>query len=193
MKNRLVAFYKFFLKYFLQGLFLLAPISVTLFILYSAYRFIFNLFPTNNVLMVWIALIVMIPLIAFFGYLGSSLIMSPIIKYFDDVIEEVPLIKVIYSASKDLLSAFVGKKKKFSEPVLVKLSSDGNIEKIGFITCKDLSLIGISGSKVAVYLPLSYAISGDLYIVPSENITPINAPSSEVMKFIVTGGITEIK
>ena len=65
------------------------------------------------------------------------------------------------------------------------------LEKLGFITQKDLSKLGIEG-KVAVYLPHSYNFSGNLYIVPIENVTPIDASASESMKFIVSGGVTEL-
>ncbi len=100
------------------------------------------------------------------------------------------MVKVIYTSIKDFMSAFVGKEKRFTEPVLVKVSHDSNLEKMGFVTQRDLRNLGIAGEKVAVYLPHSYNFSGNLFIVPVENITPINAPPAEVMKFIVTAGLT---
>jgi uncharacterized membrane protein len=106
--------------------------------------------------------------------------------------EKVPFIKVIYSSTKDFMSAFVGQKKKFTETVMVKMNNDAEIYKLGFITQKDLSNIGIKEGMIAVYLPHSYNFSGNLFIVPAANVTPINAPPSEMMKFIVSGGITEI-
>jgi len=42
------------------------------------------------------------------------------------------------------------------------------------------------------FLPRSYNFSGNLFIVDNDLITPIDAPSDEVMKFIVSGGITRI-
>jgi uncharacterized membrane protein len=103
-----------------------------------------------------------------------------------------PLIKIIYTAVKDLVSAFVGQKKRFNKPVLIKVSSESALEKIGFVTNDDLSIIGQSNEKVAVYLPHSYAWSGNLFIVPADHITPIKASSTEVMKFVVSAGVTNI-
>ena len=94
---------------------------------------------------------------------------------------------------KDIFEAFVGQKKKFDKPVLVKMSQTQEIERIGFITQKNLSQIGIEGNKVAVYFPFSYAITGELLIVPAENVSIINASSAEVMRFIVSGGVTQIE
>ena len=73
------------------------------------------------------------------------------------------------------------------------MNKDADIEKLGFITNEDLSDIGIHGEKVAVYLPHSYNFSGNLFIVPKENVTSIDASSGDMMKFIVSGGVTEIE
>lgn len=62
---------------------------------------------------------------------------------------------------------------------------------MGFITHKDLSIIGFEGF-VSVYFPHSYNFSGNVFIVPAEKVKPIDANPSDVMKFIVTGGVTEL-
>ena len=89
-----------------------------------------------------------------------------------------------------MMNAIVGDEKKFTEPVLVKINDSG-IKRIGFVTQKDLSKLTIEG-HVAVYFPWSYTFTGNLYIVPIENITPINANPAEVMKFALSGGVSEI-
>ena len=55
------------------------------------------------------------------------------------------------------------------------------------MTQKDLSDLEIIG-KVSVYFPHSYNFSGEMFIVPAELVRPINIPSAEAMKFIVSGG-----
>jgi len=95
---------------------------------------------------------------------------------------------VIYSSIRDLLSAFVGKEKKFNNPVLVKVNHLSNLEKLGFLTQDDLSHLGVEGKKVAVYFPHSYNFSGELFIVPIEHVRPVDITSVEHMKFIVSGG-----
>ena len=90
------------------------------------------------------------------------------------------------------MNTFVGNKKGFNQPVLIKLYEKSTIERIGFITNEDLKNLGIKDGKVLVYLPHSYAFSGQLYIVDRSYITKIDSPSSEIMKLIVSGGVTEI-
>ena len=76
---------------------------------------------------------------------------------------------------------------------MVKLSTDMEVQKLGFITKEDLSGIGIADENVAVYFPHSFNFSGNLFIVPRKNITPLDAKSQIVMKFIVSGGVTELE
>ena len=182
---------KKFIGYFLQGLLYTVPIAVTIFIIYKTFNAIDNILPIEDY--PGLGIVIILVGITLFGFLGSTIIARPIFSYFDRTIEKAPLIKIIYSAVKDLLSAFVGTKKSFDHPVLVKLIEHPGIEKLGFITKSDLSELGIGSNKVAVYLPHSYAWSGNLFIVSKENITPIDASSTTGMKFIISGGVTQIE
>lgn len=175
------------LNYFIQGLLYTAPISITIYVFVKAFLFIDNILPLD---IPGLGIIVIITLITIVGFLASSLIGKPISAYLLKLVEKTPLVKDIYSSIKDLISAFVGKKKKFSEPVLVKMNDHG-LEKLGFITQRDLSELGIEGGKIAVYLPYSYGIMGSLYIVDIKNVTLINASSTQIMKFIVSGGVIQ--
>ena len=195
MKGKLV---RGFINYFFKGLLFLAPVAITLWAIIQLFKLIDGLL--QGVIDKYIGmhipglgLIILLSLITFIGFIGSTIIFRPIITYFDKLLARAPLIKIIYTAVKDLVSAFVGQKKRFTEPVLVQLDRDSNIEKIGFITNKDLSIVGISNEKVAVYLPHSYAWSGNLIIVSAIYVKPIEASSTEIMKFIISAGVTHIE
>jgi len=127
------------------------------------------------------------------GYVGSKLVTSPIFGFFNRLINKTPIIKIIYSSVKDLLSAFVGNKKKFTKPVLVKLVRDSEASQMGFLTQDDLTNIGIAGGMVSVYVPFSYSIMGNLYIVPSVNVKALDISPTDAMKFIVSGGVTNVE
>ena len=86
----------------------------------------------------------------------------------------------------------MGSKRKFDRPVLVKLGGGSEVERLGFITQTDLSHIGVGEGKVAVYLPHAFNWSGNLYIVPMANVTPIDARAADVMKFVVSGGVSHV-
>lgn len=189
---------KLLLAWFLRGLLFIAPFAITIYILVFSFNFVDGIL-TNVIANIigWrvpgLGLIVMLLIITLIGYLGSSILFKPLLFSFDKLVSQTPLIKVIYTSIKDLMSAFVGKEKRFTEPVLVKVNRESDLEKMGFVTQRDLTNLGIPSGKVAVYLPHSYNFSGNLFIVPVENITPLNVPPSEVMKFIVTAGVTSIE
>jgi uncharacterized membrane protein len=195
MNNKLV---RGFMNYFLKGLLFLAPITITIWAILELFSWINGLlqgviYQYIGVHIPGLGLLILLLLITFIGFIGSTIIFKPLVIYFDKIMVRAPLIKIIYTAVKDLVSAFVGQKKRFTEPVLVQLDRASNIEKLGFITNKDLSVIGISNEKVAVYLPHSYAWSGNLIIISTKYVKPIQASSTELMKFIISAGVTNIE
>ncbi len=191
-------FFKKIFRYFFQGLLYIAPVTVTVWSIYIIFQWVDGLLISylDDLLGVHIpglGIIVLLLVITLTGMLGSTILFKPFISFFDQLFVKAPLIKIIYTSVKDLVSAFVGQKRKFNEPVLVKVGKGYELEKIGFITNKDLKFLGISDKKVAVYLPHSYAWSGNLFIVPAEHIKPLDAPATEVMKFIISAGVTNLE
>lgn len=180
-------FWKAIVKYFLQGLFYLVPIAVTIYVIIYLVIKIDGLI---NLPIPGLGIIVLLAVVTLVGYLGTHVFLG-YLRPFERAMEKTPLIKLIYSSLKDLMNAFVGKKKQFKSPVLVKMGND--TERLGFVTKNDLSDLGIDKEKVAVYFPFSYAISGEVLIVPKKNVTTINASSADVMKMIVSGGVTSVE
>jgi uncharacterized membrane protein len=180
---------KKFINYFLQGLLYLVPISVTTYVVYWTFIKIDSILPFN---FPGLGLISIISLITLIGYLGSVIIASPINSFFQRILNRAPLLKTIYTSVKDMMNTFVGKKKGFSEPVLVKVYENSTIERIGFVTNEDIEFLNIKKGKVLVYLPHSYAISGQLFVVEKKDVTPIDKSSGEIMKLIISGGVTEV-
>ena len=179
--------------YFLQGLILVAPFGLTIYIIVLIFSFLNNLiagifgdiFPFN---IPGFGLLVVFLAIALLGLLARTVIARPLRYMWTRFLDKAPLVKLIYSSLKDLMNAFVGTEKKFNRPVRVKVNLISDLEKLGFLTEEDLVHLGIEGNKVAVYFPHSYNFSGEMFIVPAEHVTPLDAPPSEVMKFIVSGG-----
>ena len=104
----------------------------------------------------------------------------------DSLFTRLPLVKLLYGSIKDLINAFVGNKKSFSQPVLVRVSSEGNAHVLGFITCQSLDHLDLT-DMVSVYVPQSYNFAGQLLLFPRHQVTLLQANSTEVMTFIVSG------
>ncbi|MBI5540004.1 MAG: DUF502 domain-containing protein [Bacteroidia bacterium] len=177
------------LYYFIQGLFYTAPIGVTLYVLYRLFVFVDSWFAgLFKPAIPGLGIVLTITAVTVLGFIGGTVIARPMMEMLNRFITRLPIIKEIYVPLKDFFAAFVGKEKKFTAPVLVKINNISNLEKLGFLTQKDLSELKVEGTKVAVYFPHSYAFSGEMYIVPSEFVTPLDIQPSEAMKFILTGG-----
>lgn len=185
------------LNYFLQGLLYIAPFAITIYIIYVIFNFINGLlgdtiekylkidFPALGIIIVFFFLVIV-------GIIGQSIIARPFKILFKHIMDRAPILKLIYSAFNDLFSAFVGKERKFNKPVIALVNPISNLEKLGFLTQEDLSKLG-EKDKVAVYFPHSYNFSGELFIVPSNQVRPIDVNPAMVMKFIVSGGVSDIQ
>lgn len=175
------------LSYFLQGLLYTLPVFATVYVIIEAIIFVDGIIPVK---VPGLGLLIILSSLTLIGFIGTRFITPNIISV-DKYLDKVPLIKTVYTSVKDLLSAFVGKKKRFTEPVLVKM--EGNVERFGFVTQHDLTDLGISADKVAVYIPFSYALTGNLIVVPKTSISPVDGNSADIMKFVISGGVTEIE
>lgn len=181
-------------NYFLQGLLYIAPMSITAYIVYSLFTFMDGLLQEQLIKFFGIEIpglgvLTLVVFLIFIGFIGRTFIADPLKVLFKKIVESIPLLNFVYTAFNDLFKAFVGKEKKFNQPVLVKVNLNSDLEKLGFITEENLEMLG-EKNKVAVYFPHSYNFSGELFIVPKENIKPIAMNSSDVMKFVVSAGLT---
>lgn len=175
------------LKYFLRGLLLVLPVFGTIWLVYYLITMIDGFLDFTNV--PGLGIVIIFTGVTLVGAFASGLLVQPILDLIDDLLERVPGVKIIYTSIKEFLEAFVGDKRKFKEPVVVNMGN--GLHRMGFVTQKDLSIIDMEG-YVTVYFPHSYNFSGNVYIIPSENVRHIDANPSDVMKFVVTGGVTEL-
>jgi len=192
---------------FFQGVIVLAPIGITVWVIVSLFNWVDNFLPNllNSLFPIRFAavngqipkvtglgFVVVILLVLIVGWLSSLYFMERLVSIFDKVLEKTPGIKIIYSSVKDFLEAFAGNKKKFDEPVLVNVDS-ADVWRIGFITQETTVHFGLS-THMTVYVPHSYAISGITYIVPAERVKklPKGISAAEAMKYVVSGGVTTV-
>ncbi|WGV62282.1 DUF502 domain-containing protein [Brevibacillus brevis] len=185
---------KRFIRYFLEGLLFVIPLAVTIYILYWIFTTVDNWFyrlvhKWFNLQIPGLGVLLTILGITIIGFLASNVLTRGVLSLVSTVFEKVPFIKLIYTSIKDLIGAFVGEKKSFDKPVLVALSKDGNAKAIGFITKESLDSFGLT-DHVAVYLPQSYNFAGNLLLFPSDQVQLLDTESSEVMAFLVSGGVS---
>lgn len=190
MKPKYPRWIRLLINSFFRGLIFTAPIFITVYTIVLLIRWLDGLIPG---LFPGLSLAIVLSTVTIIGGLSSVLLFNPVMGFIESIFSKAPVTKVIYTSIKDLFNAFVGNKKLFTQPVMVMLFKESGIQKLGFITKQDLSAIGITG-MAAVYFPHSYNFSGNLYLVPKENITVLPAfEAADALKFIVSGGVTEIE
>lgn len=198
--------YKKLFQYFLQGVLVLAPITITIWAIMAVFSFIDGILPNilhsifpkmmedaaGNIRHIpGLGFLLVILFVFLIGYLSSSYIFGKFVEMFDKLLEKTPGIKFIYSTLKDFFEAFAGEKKRFTKNVLANVD-DNDVWRVGFITQEDMEDFGLR-DYVAVYVPMAYSVAGNVYIIPRQRVRPItNISATETMKFAVSGGVTNM-
>ncbi|MCO6498571.1 MAG: DUF502 domain-containing protein [Chitinophagaceae bacterium] len=177
------------LQYFLQGLLILGPVLITVYVIYLVFERIDSILrPIINV--PGLGFLVVVAFIILVGYLSSFFVLGRLLSLLDHILERTPGIKLLYSFVRDFFEAFAGNKKKFTQNVLANVDYP-DVWRVGFITQEDMTNFGMK-DYVAVYLPMSYSVAGNVYIVPREKIRMLpEVSATEAMKFAVSGGVSE--
>jgi uncharacterized membrane protein len=189
-------FFRKSVGYFFQGLLFITPIGVTIFVLVWFVNLMDDLFEPliSNVLPYHIpgfGLIFSFFWLALLGYFIAHLVSRSAVTWFDGLMKKAPLIKVIYFAVKDLITVFFGKEDRMGKPVKVCVSRDPLQYRFGFQTREDLSEFGFGTDMLSVYLPFSYGVMGNQIVVKRSDVEYLDVKSSEMMKFIVSGGVVQ--
>lgn len=186
------------LNYFFKGLIVVVPIGAAAFLIFWAVSSVDSALNLSDVL--WtdskgkpmhipgLGILNVFVVIMFAGILVTNVITDPIRRWFKRWINRLPFFNFLYSSIKDLTEAFVGDEKKFNEAVIVEVNEFG-LKKIGFLVQKDLTKLNLPG-EVAVYFPYSYSFAGQVVIVAASKVKPIDKNAADMMKFVISGGVS---
>ncbi|MFI5137392.1 MAG: DUF502 domain-containing protein [Sphingobacteriales bacterium] len=186
------------LNYFVKGLLIVVPLGAAFFLIFWLVKsldsalnlsgFILSTKSGKPLYIPGLGIVNVIVVILIAGILVTNVITDPIKRWFNRWINRLPLFKFLYSSIKDLTEAFVGEEKKFNEAVIVEVNEFG-LKKIGFIVQKDLSSLNLPG-EVAVYFPFSYSFAGQVVIIAADKVKPIDKSAANMMKFVISGGVS---
>ncbi|MBI5857955.1 MAG: DUF502 domain-containing protein [Sphingobacteriales bacterium] len=180
--------FKKIVRYFLQGLIILAPIGLTAYVLYWLFEKVDNILrPYLDI--PGLGFVIIIAFVLLVGWISSTFLVGGIFNFFDQWIERAPVIKFIYSSTKEFFEAFSGDKKKFDKPILANAFGD-DVWVMGFLTDEELAKFDMGAEMVSIYIPQAYHWAGQLYVLPRNKVRKIEKVSSgDVMKYSVTGGV----
>lgn len=131
---------------------------------------------------------------------GLVFSVSPVLWVFQKVETQLlkfPLFKPVYSAIKDMASLMVSDAKQPAQrqTVLVKQANDTYV--VGFVTADHLphsveaKLNTPDEQWVPVLMQLSYQVAGVTTLVRKSDLTFVDWPFEEAMRFMLTAGISQ--
>jgi uncharacterized membrane protein len=181
------------------GILVILPLGITFLVL----KFVFNaLHSTLDPLMPKVSVYflqrdISIPglgIIGFFlllyliGIIATNVLGRKLIHWTDKLFINIPVVKNIYSSSKQLTDAFsTTKKGSFRQAVFVEFPQEGNFV-LGFITNELTDLE--DEKKITVFIPTGFAPpAGHLLFLPREKVFPSQMTVEEAIKTIMSVGI----
>eukprot|EP00249_Psilotum_nudum_P005193 c18655_g1_i1 orf=328-1098(+) len=183
-------------KKFVSGCVILLPIAITFFVTWWFIQFVDGFFsPIYAQLGVHIFGLGFVTSIAFIflaGVFVSSWVGASILWLGEWVIKQMPLVKHIYSASKQISTAISPDKntQAFKEVAIIRHPRVGEYA-FGFITS---SVILQSDTGVeelcSVYVPTNHLYIGDLLLVNSKDVIRPNLSVREGIEIVVSGGMS---
>lgn len=175
-------------KSFVRGLLLLLPMIITVAVLWGVLRFLDGFVPVD---VPGLGLLIAVLGMTFVGLVAANPAGKSLLDKLEALFERTPIVKVVYAPIRDLLQALAGDRRSFDKPIIVDLTPDGSVRAFGFVTCERFDDPQLDG-YVAVYLPQSYNIAGNMLLVRRERTRPLDAESGAFMAFIVSGGVADM-
>jgi uncharacterized membrane protein len=191
---------------FISGLFLVAPLVVTVWAFTQIIEFVGGSFrdifffyvpeflrdhPSLGLVWDILATILIIGLITLLGYFSRYVLGKLFLKTGERLIESIPGVSGIYGAVKQIVSTFSsGNRQIFSKVVLVEFPRPG-VWSLGFLTNRETGEVQarVGSTLWAVFVPTTpNPTSGFLVMFPAEKVTELEMSVSEGMKMIISGG-----
>src|SRR3989304_397134 len=181
------------------GILVVLPLGITFLVL----KFVFNtldgildpLIPNINISLFHrvfhlpgIGIVSFFFLLYLIGLITTNVLGRELISWGDRLFKTIPIVKNIYSSSKQLTDAFSATQKgSFRQAVFVEFPQEGNYV-LGFVTNELTDLD--RQTKVTVFVPTAFVPpQGFLLFLPQEKLLPSQLTIEEAIKAIMSVGI----
>lgn len=186
---------------FFAGLIILLPIIVTVSILVFLFKMIDGVLGgiIYSVIgkQIWgLGFVVTIGVIVGIGFLTKNIVGKSLLAYFEEFFERVPLVKNIYTSSKQIVNAITmsSSKSSFKKVVLVEYPRR-EMYTVGFVTRESSTAISVGGESLdgdlmSIFLPTSpNPTSGYFVMVPRKDVRVLDMSVEQGVKLIMSAGI----
>lgn len=178
---------------FIRGLLVLAPLAVTIFILYQLFKFADGLFKGMLLKVGFyfpgLGMLMTVAFIFLAGVLASNWLTKGLLRYFEALLIRFPILGKIYGIIKDTLQSFTVNRKGLTRLVVISLPNE--MKLLGFQTAESDGVVVPQG-YVAIYLMQSMQWAGNLVLVPEGLVEPLDVTPEEALKFIASAGLLKV-
>ena len=181
-------------KTFLNGLIVLVPVGITLFVVLQILNF------TEGVLgkhlpfyFPGIGLIAVLLLIYIVGWISTHWLLKHVISFGESLLGKIPVVKFIYNSVKQFSTAIFESNSMFQHVVLVPFHQS---LAMGFLMPNVPSVIKdkLDEDYVCVFVPWSLNItSGTNLFVKRSEVIPIDIKSDAALQFMLTAGNADLR
>ena len=189
-------------NYFLTGLLVILPIFITVYIILSLIRAmdaILKYIPAEylpetylQIHIPGLGLILVVILVFVVGLLTRNFIGRKIVKLGENIVDRIPLVRVLYTGVKQLLEPlFLQKTNAFKRVALIEYPRRG-VHVIGFVTGESKGEVQskISKNMMNVFVPTTPNPTSGFYIlIPEDEVVYLNMSVEDAFKLIISGGI----
>lgn len=186
-----------FRRIFLTGLVILLPALISVYILGLTFTWVDSLL--GNLIREYFGLripglgfLLTIAAIFVVGLVAGNVFGNRFLKLVEAGFANIPLIKPIYSASRQIIDAFSAQRKNVFESVAMIEYPRKGIYAIGFVTGRGAGEVQQKTSQdvVALFIPTTpNPTSGFLLLIPREDVMPLEMTVEEALKLIISGGV----
>ncbi len=191
-------FRDFFRKYFITGLLVIIPLWATFYVLSALLGLIDNLLGDVPRLFIGfrfpgMGIITLIFLIVIVGMLSANYLGTRLVRYSDQLMQKLPLVRGIYSTVKQVMETF-SMKQNFHGVALVEYPRKG-CYSVGFMTgAVPGSNLKLNGKFVTVFVPTTpNPTAGFLLVLPESEVTQLDMTVEQGMKFIISLGLIPLR
>ncbi len=181
---------------FLAGIFVVIPIGITIFIFKFLFDFadgilgshlarVMELFGHRGYIP-GIGMITGAAVIYLAGLVATNVLGNRLLKFGDDLITRIPLVKSIYTSSKQLIKVFKDSGSSYRRAVFVEWPRPG-VRAVGFVTAE---LERDGEAIVVVYIPtMPNPTSGFALWFRENEVFDSGMTVEDAIKFVVSGGV----
>lgn len=184
----------------LKGLAAILPVGLTLYLVYWLGVSIERMLRPLIVYIVpeeyyWPGMGLVAGLVVLFiiGIVVNAWIIRHLLRFGEELLERIPLIKTVYGALRDFMDYFSSTRQRKDLKNVVRVSF-GDAHLIGFLTREhldDLPRLSQADEMVAVYLPMSYQIGGYTIYLPRSRVEAIDMSFEDAMRMVMTAGLSK--